>query len=103
MVVLRRAMLGAGAHRDPVLSILSGDDHPESAAQLRQAHYLISQTACSRPTTPSSQRLAKPGAASSPSPPPSAQSDTATGRTWVRNEGRWYKSQIARSGRHTWI
>src|SRR3954465_12219735 len=29
MVVLRRAMLGAGTHRDPVLSILSGDDHPE--------------------------------------------------------------------------
>src|SRR5215203_759674 len=49
-----------------------------------------SQTACSRPTTPSSKRLAKPGAASSPSPPPSAQSDTATGRTWVENEGRWY-------------
>src|SRR3954471_10007050 len=29
MVVLRRAMLGAGTHRHPVLSILSGDDHPE--------------------------------------------------------------------------
>jgi hypothetical protein len=67
MVVLRRAMLGAGAHRDPVLSIPSGDDHPESAAHLRQAHYLISPSACSRLTTPSSRPPARPGATSSPS------------------------------------
>src|SRR3954468_23218957 len=39
MVVLRRAMLGAGTHRDPVLSILSGDDHPEV------------QLICARPIT----------------------------------------------------
>src|SRR5829696_6080077 len=90
MVVLRRAMLGAGAHRDPVLSILSGDDRPESAAQLRQAHYLISRTACSRLTTPSSRPPARPGATSSPSQAPSPPSATATGLTSVRNEGRWY-------------
>src|SRR3954468_9077724 len=41
MVVLRRAMLGAGTHRDPVLSILSGDDHPEV------------QLICARPITSS--------------------------------------------------
>src|SRR6059058_1575571 len=41
MVVLRRAMLGAGTHRDPVLSILSGDNHPEV------------QLICARPITSS--------------------------------------------------
>src|SRR3954451_22481903 len=41
MVVLRRAMLGAGTHRDPVLSILSGDDQPEV------------QLICARPITSS--------------------------------------------------
>src|SRR3954470_25068611 len=41
MVVLRLAMLGAGTHRDPVLSILSGDDHPEV------------QLICARPITSS--------------------------------------------------
>src|SRR3954447_2931479 len=41
MVVLRRAMLGAGTHRDPVLSILSGDDRPEV------------QLICARPITSS--------------------------------------------------
>src|SRR5215204_6092253 len=69
-----------------------GGRPPRSAAHLRQAHYLISRTACSKPTKRSSKRPATLGVASSPSPPPSPQSATAAGRTSVRNKGRWYKS-----------
>src|SRR3954468_5335534 len=68
-----------------------GGRPPRSAAHLRQAHYLISRTACSKPTKRSSKRPARLGVASWPSPPPSPQSATAAGRTSVRNEGRWYE------------
>src|SRR5215213_348038 len=67
-----------------------GGRPPRSAAHLRQAHYLISRTACSKPTKRLSKRPVTLGVASSPSPPPSPQSATAAGRTSVRNKGRWY-------------
>src|SRR3954471_16599645 len=74
-----------------------GGRPPRSAAHLRQAHYLISRTACSKPTKRSSKRPATLGVAFSPSPPPSPQSATAAGRTSVRNEGRWYHSRDSRA------
>src|SRR4051812_22825855 len=79
MVVLRRAMLGAGTHRDPVLSILSGGRPPGSAAHLRQAHYLISRTGCSHPTPTLSTIAARPGTSSSSGPGRSCPSAYASG------------------------
>src|SRR3954463_1958635 len=89
MVVLRRAMLGAGAQCDPVLPSYRGTTTQKRSSSAR-AHYLISRTACSKPTKRLSKRPATLGVAFSPSPPPSPQSATAAGRTSVRNEGRWY-------------
>src|SRR3954470_14444722 len=90
MVVLRRAMLRLVHTATPYFHPIGGRP-PGSAAHLRQAHYLISRTACSKPTKRSSKPPATLGVASSPSPPPSPQSATAAGRTPVRNEGHWYK------------
>src|SRR5215203_6781470 len=63
MVVLRRAMLGLVHSATPYFHPIGGRP-PRSAAHLRQAHYLISRTACSKPTKRSSKRPATLGVAS---------------------------------------
>jgi hypothetical protein len=71
-----------------------------SRAQPRREHLAVPKTGSHRVfETYDAIIAAASGAASSPSPPPSAQSDTAPGRTWVRNEGRWYnESQSTATG-----
>src|SRR3954453_4427192 len=101
MVVLRRAMLGAGTHRDPVLSILSGDDHPEV------------QLICARPITSSLEpgvhilhRPCRPLLRGLEQAHRAALDDhvhrpTRLGQ-WVLISGSWYKTLTGSARRQLW-
>src|SRR5881628_1216921 len=101
MVVLRRAMFGAGTHRDPVLSILSGDDHPEV------------QLICARPITSSLEpgvrilhRPCRPLLRGLEQAHRAALDDhvhrpTRLGQ-WVLISGSWYKGRLPAGASASW-
>src|SRR3954470_2876993 len=68
-----------------------GGRPPGSAAHLRQAHYLISRTASSRPTTTSSTTAVQPGTSSPTSPGTSYHRPARLDTSVLINEAWYYR------------